>query len=600
MSGNGANVSKSELPKTSSPSFVPGANLYTDFASDSIPTPVQPVQTAMFEANQTTKETQGKGDKTSEEQHKRPNRKDWIDTENPLRCKPCNFVAQNIEEFQDHSLSYRHIKKTAEVLEMKVNSKKPEEKKKQTAFTCEICVCSCNSESAWNSHLVGQKHRKNLEKQGAAKMFQKQKMKYGGGMEVGGGPVYHRTLPSHGYKPYQKPTYTPQSSYSLPKPGLQCANDFAQYKEPLIGLEYVTEIQVTGQNPRYHCKLCDAKFDHNVKFPHLVGAKHRFNVLKEKNPAIAQEIRLGVKKRSELTGKLLDEAMKIEQQEGRQQVKTCVEASPFDGGTNNITQGSLLFQGSSPYSANTGGLGRGFTTPSRPYQKSPRGHPLKGPATHQNRAGQKRPPGLMNFQNQYESTTPVYGNNNQQYNSNIASFGTGPPLYQETPVRGRGGRGHGFRGTNQNYGRGYNNKQNRQTPGFTPTSTNTYQPNHPGFTASTPYNYSTSAPLLPREAFAPSTTPRLPPKYNNTQNSNSGQTGTTQAKRNDSPATTTQASFQPDSPSTESSQDLLQGLADLGKLVSSEEDASIALQVSNALTQALLKYRMQSIKEEQY
>lgn len=49
-----------------------------------------------------------------------------------------------------------------------------------------------------------------------------------------------------------------------------------------IGLEYVTEIQVTGQNPRYHCKLCDAKFDHNVKFPHLVGAKHRFNVLVSK------------------------------------------------------------------------------------------------------------------------------------------------------------------------------------------------------------------------------------------------------------------------------------------------------------------------------
>lgn len=49
-----------------------------------------------------------------------------------------------------------------------------------------------------------------------------------------------------------------------------------------VGLEYVTEIQVIGQSPRYHCELCDSKFDHNLKFPHLVGSKHRFNVLVSK------------------------------------------------------------------------------------------------------------------------------------------------------------------------------------------------------------------------------------------------------------------------------------------------------------------------------
>lgn len=49
-----------------------------------------------------------------------------------------------------------------------------------------------------------------------------------------------------------------------------------------VGLEYVTEIQVIGQSPRYHCQLCDSKFDHNLKFPHLVGSKHRFNVLVSK------------------------------------------------------------------------------------------------------------------------------------------------------------------------------------------------------------------------------------------------------------------------------------------------------------------------------
>ena len=49
--------------------------------------------------------------------------------------------------------------------------------------------------------------------------------------------------------------------------------------QPSAGLEYVTEVQVTGQNPRYECSLCDAKFEHDLKFPHLVGQKHRMNVL---------------------------------------------------------------------------------------------------------------------------------------------------------------------------------------------------------------------------------------------------------------------------------------------------------------------------------
>lgn len=44
---------------------------------------------------------------------------------------------------------------------------------------------------------------------------------------------------------------------------------------------------------------------------------------------------------------------------------------------------------------------------------------------------------------------------------------------------------------------------------------------------------------------------------------------------------------------------LLQGaIADLGKLVTSEEDASMALQVSNALTQALLQFRMNNLPKE--
>jgi hypothetical protein len=56
-----------------------------------------------------------------------------------------------------------------------------------------------------------------------------------GSVQAGGGPIYHNTQFSHGYKPYQKPAYSTPPQFNLPNPGIHCANDFAQYKEPLIG-----------------------------------------------------------------------------------------------------------------------------------------------------------------------------------------------------------------------------------------------------------------------------------------------------------------------------------------------------------------------------
>lgn len=133
------------------------------------------------------------------------------------------------------------------------------------------------------------------------------------------------------------------------------------------------------------------------------------------------------------------------------------------------------------------GLGRGFAAPSRPYQKSLRGHPLKGPVSHSNRPGQKRSPVKINYQNQFEFTPSYVNNIHQPHNSSVNSFGEKPPTYQGTPMRGRGGRGRGFRmGTNQVFGRGCSHQQNRLGPGV--TSTSTYQQNNHGFYTSTPHN----------------------------------------------------------------------------------------------------------------
>ena len=50
-----------------------------------------------------------------------------------------------------------------------------------------------------------------------------------------------------------------------------------------IGLEFLVEIHVNGGPPKYECEVCEAKFDGNVKFPHLTGVKHRHTVIVSTN-----------------------------------------------------------------------------------------------------------------------------------------------------------------------------------------------------------------------------------------------------------------------------------------------------------------------------
>ncbi|KXJ23303.1 hypothetical protein AC249_AIPGENE6160 [Exaiptasia diaphana] len=90
----------SEVPTTSNNSSStmcdlndPEGSLYTDFASSSSPLQfVQPSRVGLLGGDDS--ETTASIDKSNS---KKPNRKDWIDTENPLHCKPCDFTANDVQ-----------------------------------------------------------------------------------------------------------------------------------------------------------------------------------------------------------------------------------------------------------------------------------------------------------------------------------------------------------------------------------------------------------------------------------------------------------------------------------------------------------------------
>lgn len=67
-------------------------NLYTDFSNYTEP------QSTTVQIKPEPQVSQPNDEKTTNEQtNKKPNRKDWIDTENPLHCKPCDFNAKDVQ-----------------------------------------------------------------------------------------------------------------------------------------------------------------------------------------------------------------------------------------------------------------------------------------------------------------------------------------------------------------------------------------------------------------------------------------------------------------------------------------------------------------------
>ena len=69
-----------------------------------------------------------------------------------------------------------------------------------------------------------------------------------------------------------------------------------------------------------------------------------FFMQKIKRPNVLQEARNQTQKRSELTAMLLRESRKLEQEEGRQQVATKVEKSPFNA-VNSSPWNSQTYEG---------------------------------------------------------------------------------------------------------------------------------------------------------------------------------------------------------------------------------------------------------------
>jgi len=218
-----------------------------------------------------------------------------VEEEQTFSCGVCDHISNSWEAYQEHVVSQEHIEKAARVFHFQIPTKKDTEKeqKNKQVHYCEVCDISCNGDVCWTAHLMGAKHKK---KEKLKKYVVSENIIYGG-----------------------------KGATENVEPSTW--QEFMKYPDPLIGLEFVVEIRYPGEDlPRFHCQICDVRFDNNLKFQHLTGIKHRFKIIKEKSNEWAEHIKAKYQKRSELKTRLYTAAKKLEKDEGRKKIKARIDS----------------------------------------------------------------------------------------------------------------------------------------------------------------------------------------------------------------------------------------------------------------------------------
>ncbi|XP_044309159.1 uncharacterized protein LOC123035220 isoform X2 [Varanus komodoensis] len=136
------------------------------------------------------------------------------------------------------------------------DAKPGSEKSTTKIYYCEICKVPCMSAMTLQTHFAGIKHKKR-----------------------------ERMLKT------KCPAETYEEPMSVKRPlskNIRCLKDFMKdpdREEPLIGLEYVTEVRFKGRKePFYECHLCQFNTEMAPMIEHLTGQRHRKTYLLKHHP----------------------------------------------------------------------------------------------------------------------------------------------------------------------------------------------------------------------------------------------------------------------------------------------------------------------------
>lgn len=102
--------------------------------------------------------------------------------------------------------------------------------------------------------------------------------------------------------------------------------EFLNYPQPLIGLKYITEIH-DDNNIYFYCDLCNERLDNENKFNHVTDERHRYAVIKREEGEWARKIDETSQSHLDFQQRLHNAAMRLEQNAGRDRINVQVEHS---------------------------------------------------------------------------------------------------------------------------------------------------------------------------------------------------------------------------------------------------------------------------------
>ncbi|XP_077160741.1 uncharacterized protein LOC143821052 [Paroedura picta] len=172
-----------------------------------------------------------------------------------------------------------------------------------TPYYCNICKIYCASAINLQSHFLGVKHK-----------------------------AVEEALKAHGIvKPLSAsgeavrvPESLPDFVHTEPEKSLgrtlEEQLNSCKDSEPALGLQYIIEYR-SKENPIYECNLCICQAGLTNMFMHVLGIKHRIAYLKKHRPDLADVKGRG----SKLNLRLKEIAAKVEQEEGRQPIRSTMD-----------------------------------------------------------------------------------------------------------------------------------------------------------------------------------------------------------------------------------------------------------------------------------
>ncbi|XP_053116162.1 uncharacterized protein LOC128329291 isoform X2 [Hemicordylus capensis] len=173
-----------------------------------------------------------------------------------------------------------------------------------TPYYCNICQVYCASAVNLQTHFIGSKHKaveNALKSHGFVKA-----------LGASGEPITRL--------PESLPDCVQTEPVKARGKNLQEQLDSCKDTEPALGLQYITEY-VSEESSLYECSLCGCQSGLTNMFMHVLGIKHRLAYLKKHHPEMSDVKGRG----SNLNKRLKEVAAKVEQNEGRKQIKVTTD-----------------------------------------------------------------------------------------------------------------------------------------------------------------------------------------------------------------------------------------------------------------------------------